>query len=285
MKIRKHEKDSNLIPLEKSRKIIKLDHRGRKSRSGVRIALGVVTALVAALCMLYCLCIMFFMGYGTKFFLIWGVMAVILAGLSYFLFCPEASKRIPKVIRIGFMICMILGLLVFTVVEGLIFSRFGAGAEAGADVVIVLGAQWKSTGPSYVLQKRLDAALSYLEENPDTLVIVSGGQGKNEPISEAAGMASYLEAAGIAPERIIQEGSSTDTNENLEFSGVFVNKSEDRVVIVSNNFHVYRAEKIARKKGYARVEGLAADSYPAMLPNNLLREFFGVMKDFVMGNM
>lgn len=274
-----------MIPLEKSRKIIKLDRRGRKSRAGLRTAAGVLTALLAVLCMLYCLCILFFMGYGTKFFLIWGVMAVGLAGLSVLLFWQSAAERIPKALRVGFMVCFTAGVLVFAIVEGLILSRFGAEAGAGADVVIVLGAQWKSSGPSYVLQKRLDAALAYLEENPDTVVIVSGGQGKDEPISEAAGMASYLEAAGIAPERILQEDRSTDTNENLEFSSALLDKTQNRVVVVSNNFHVYRAVKIAQKKGYARVEGLAADAYPAMLPNHLLREFFGVMKDFVMGNL
>ncbi len=98
-------------------------------------------------------------------------------------------------------------------------------------------------------------------------------------------MAGYLENAGIAPERIVQEEASTNTSENLEFSAEFLDKSSDRVVIVTNNFHVYRAVGIAGKKGYAKVEGLAAGSYPAMVPNNLLREFFGVVKDVCVGNM
>ncbi len=285
MKIRKQSKENNLIPFEQTRKIIRLDKRGRRKISGGRIVMGVLTGVLAVLCMLYCLSILFFMGYGTKFFLIWGVMALGLTGMSYLFFCPEQSERIPKVIRRGFWTVVVLGVLLFVCVEGLIFSGFGQHAEPGADVVIVLGAQWKNGGPSYVLAKRLDAALAYLKDNPDTMVVVSGGQGSDEPISEAEGMAGYLEAAGIEPERIMQEDASTDTNENLEFSAAFIDKAEARVVIVTNNFHVYRAMKIARKKGYANVEGLAADSYPSMLPNNLLREFFGVAKDFCAGNM
>ena len=170
-------------------------------------------------------------------------------------------------------------------IEGLILGQFGAQAQNGADYVIVLGAWWKNDRPSYILQQRLDAAVEYLRRNPDTFVIVSGGQGSNETMPEAEGMAMYLEAAGIEADRILLESRSGDTNENLKFSAMFVDKEEDRVVIVTNNFHVFRAMKIAQKQGYARAEGLAAPSYPAMVPNNLLREFFGVVKDVLVGNM
>ena len=289
MKKRRQSTKDNLIPVEKSTKVIKLDRRGKaelRSRSErIGNAAAVFTALLALACMLYCLCIYFFMGYGSRFFLIWGVLAVGLAGLSWLLWHPGLRERIPRVLRIGFMAAVTVGVLLFVVVEGLIFSQFGARAQGDADYMIVLGAQWKNGYPSYVLQKRLDAAIVYLKENPDMIVIVSGGQGSNEPISEAEGMAGYLQAAGIDPERIVQENQSTSTSENLEFSERYLNKAEDRVLIVTSNFHVYRAVKIAQKKGYAQVEGLAADSYPAMLPNNLLREFFGVVKDFVVGNM
>ena len=83
-------------------------------------------------------------------------------------------------------------MLLLLILEGMIFGQFGAKAEAGADYVIILGAQWKTTGPSYVLQKRLDKAIEYLNANPETKVIVSGGQGYNEPVSEAEGMKGYL---------------------------------------------------------------------------------------------
>ena len=97
--------------------------------------------------------------------------------------------------------------------------------------------------------------------------------------------AVQAEAAGIAPERIIRENRSGNTDENLAFSAAYLDRTRDRTVIVTNNFHVYRAVKIARKQGYAQAEGLAAPSYAAMVPNNLLREFFGVVKDVLVGNM
>lgn len=273
----------NLIPVEKSTKVIKLPRRGRAERRGS--ATVVITALLAVCCMLYCLSILFFIGYGTKFFLIWGVIALGFAGWSWLLWNRELRERIPRVLRMGFIVVVAVGALLFGVVECLIFSRFAANATPGADYVIVLGAQWKDGYPSYVLQQRLDAAVIYLKENPDTIVIVSGGQGSNEPISEAEGMAGYLQDAGIESDRIVLEDQSTSTSENLEFSAKYLDREGDRVVIVTSNFHVYRAVKIAQKKGYVRAEGLAAESHTAMLPNNLLREFLGVTKDFIVGNM
>lgn len=283
MKKRGQRIKNHLIPLERSKKVIRLDRRGKAP--GRMFAPALICALLALLCMSYCLSIFFFMGYGTRFFLIWGVIALGFAGLGFLFWKPDLRERIPAAIKKGFVVLATVGVLCFALVEGLIFSQFKAEAQAGADYVIVLGAQWKMNGPSYVLQKRLDAAAAYLRENPDTMVIVSGGRGSNEPISEAEGMAGYLMNAGIGSERILLEDRSTDTNENLEFSAEYIDKSEDRVVVVTNDFHVYRATQIARKKGFARVEGLAAGSYPAMLPNNLLREFFGVTKDFLAGNM
>ena len=127
--------------------------------------------------------------------------------------------------------------------------------------------------------------MDYLESNPDTMVIVSGGQGADESVSEARGMQEYLLERGVAAERILVEENSTNTRENLLFSGELLDKQQDKVVLVTNNFHMFRALSIARKQGYIYIEGLSAGSYPAMVPNNLLREFLGVVKDWAVGNL
>lgn len=244
-----------------------------------------VTATLAVLCALYFLAIYMFMGYGSRFFLIWAVMSVGFGVWSLILFRRAWLTKIPKWIKKILVVCVVSVAILFVIVEGMVLSQAGAKAKNGADYVIVLGAQWKSTGPSYMLRKRLEKAVDYLNENPDTVVIVSGGQGSNEHISEAEGMAGYLEAAGIESERIIKEDASTSTDENLEFSCAFLDKDTDRVVVITNDYHMFRALKLAEKKGYTHVEGLAAGSHKGMLANNLLREFFAVIKDFIMGNM
>ncbi len=143
----------------------------------------------------------------------------------------------------------------------------------------------KSGGPSKALQYRLDEAIRYLEENPDTQVIVSGGQGPDEHISEAQGMYDYLVEKGIDPSRITKEDKSVNTFQNLTFSAEFLDEANDSVGVVSNNFHVFRAEKIAQKAGYTDVHGISAKGEPFLQLNNMMREFFGVMKDFLCGNM
>jgi uncharacterized SAM-binding protein YcdF (DUF218 family) len=276
-------RDNRLIPAEERTKVIYLDKRGYAGKR--RIVPAFIFGLLMLACLIYCLAIAFFMGYGTKFFLVWGGLAVVFGGLTFLMLRPDIYDRIPGWIKKIFIILVLLGVVIFAIIEGMIFDGFGAKPAPGADYCIILGAQWKENGPSYVLQKRLDAALEYLNENQGTRVIVSGGQGANEPISEAEGMKQYLLDAGIDEERIILEDQSANTLENLINSAEFLDMSNDRVVLVTNNFHIFRACGIASRQGYAHVEGLAADSYPAMLPNNMLREFLGVLKDTFAGNM
>ncbi len=282
MRKRKRNKD-NLILFDESKRVIRFRKPG--SDRGRKKVGALITAALAVICAIYFLAIYFFMGYGSYFFLIWAVMAMGFGVWSVVLFCPKIMQKIPNWFCKFFQTCVIIGLVLLAVVEGMIFSQVGAKASGGADYVIILGAQWKSTGPSYILKQRLDTALEYLQENPDTKVIVSGGQGVNEPISEAAGMAGYLEASGIAPERILLENASTSTDENLEFSADLLQEETENVVIVSSNYHMFRALQLAEKKGYKNVQGLAAPSHVGMLPNNLVREFLAVVKDFIVGNI
>lgn len=257
--------------------------RSGKVRNGVLMS-AMLFWFLGVCCVLYCGGIAV-MGFGTYFFLIWGVMGIVFLLLGSFLSKRELMDRIPKWIKMTALILFSAGLLLFGSVEGLILSQYGATARPGADYVIILGAQWKPEGPSEVLRRRLDKAVEYLNDNHDTCVIVSGGQGSNEIVSEAAGMRQYLVDAGIDEERIQMEDASANTYENLVFSGRLLEIENDRIVIVTNNFHMFRALGIAKKQGYKNVEGLAASSLPGMAPHNLLREFLGVVKDFIVGNL
>lgn len=277
----RRKKREELIPVHKTKRVIYVYRRGKRLPAGVRSG-GILMGL-GLLCLLYCLFILFFMGFGTWFFLIWGLGGLILMGWGYLLM-KQRTRGIPRWTKVCWGAFIGAVLAAFLVVEGLIFTEFGAKAQPGADYCIILGAQIKLSGPSDVLKRRLDMALTYLRDNPETLVIVSGCQGSNEPVSEARGMYDYLVRAGIAPERILLEEASRNTRENLVFCGNLLERREHRVVLVTNNFHMYRALRLADGTGYGHVEGLAASSYPLMLPNNLLREFLGVVKDFFAGH-
>lgn len=270
-----------LIPYDKSKKVIYLEERGRGKRY---VPIGpVIFGAVGVVCVVYCVSIGL-NGFGTKFFLIWGGMGAVFLLISFVLSRRRFVESLPKWLKAVTAAGFWAGLLLFVAVEGFILSGFGGNARPGADYMVVLGAQWKAGGPSEVLRRRLDTAVEYLKENPDTIAVVSGGQGPDEIMSEAEGMRQYLIDAGIEAERILLEDRSTSTRENLALSAGLIDVENGRTVIVTNNFHVFRAVKIAEKQGY-QAEGLAADSVVWMLPNNLLREFFGVVKDFLVGNL
>ncbi len=275
-----------LIPLEKSKRVIHVGERGRDyGKTKAYPAIAAFFAVTGVLSIIYCLAILIFGGFGSLFFAVWGVLGVACLILAVILSNRKILNKIPKWFKIMFWSLSGAGVLLFCVVEGMICSQFAATPAPGADYCIVLGAQWKSTGPSAVLRKRLEAAIEYLNENPETRVIVSGGQGNNEIISEAAGMQDYLVNAGIDVSKIIMEDASTNTYENLIYSAEFLDEEKDSVVIVTNNFHTFRALSIAKKQGYVNAEGLSADSVTGFLPNNMLREFVGIVKDFIFGNL
>lgn len=241
--------------------------------------------VLGILSIVYFLCVAFFVGHGTNFYFIWlffGAGAII---LSILLRKGIWLKCLPLWFRRLFLVGVCLLSLLFVIVEGLIISGFMQKGRSGLDYLVVLGAQMKASGPSKALRYRLDKACEYLEENEGTKVIVSGGQGRDEHISEAQGMYDYLTAQGIEKERIFMEDKSKNTFQNLTFSAKFLDKETDSVGVVSNNFHVFRAVKIAEKAGYRNVCGIAARGEPFLQINNMVREFLGVMKDFLVGNM
>jgi len=245
----------------------------------------IILFLMGMVFLLYFFCIAFFIGHGTNFYFIWlflGIGAVI---FSILLKKGFFAAHVPLFVRRLFVVLVCIGGAVFLFVEGCIISGFSNKGQAGADYVIVLGAQMKTSGPSRALQYRLDEAIRYLNENPDAKVIVSGGQGSDEPVSEAQGMYDYLVKKGISADRISREDKSRNTFQNLTYSAEFLDQEKDSVAVVTNNFHVFRAVKIAKKAGYRNVCGIAAKGEPFLQCNNMMREFFGVMKDFLFGNI
>ncbi|MDE6387981.1 MAG: YdcF family protein [Lachnospiraceae bacterium] len=245
--------------------------------------MSIVCALAALFCLAYC-AVVFMIKSGSKFYLVWavgGVCFLILAWMLHF----GIWDKIPLVLRRGFMVIVVAGAVLFVVVEGCIISRFHDCGKENLDYIIVLGAQMKTGGPSAVLKFRLDAAYDYLTVNEDTICIVSGGQGSNEPCTEAEGMYRYLTDKGIAPERIIMEDKSTDTSENIAYSMALIGRKDVSVGIVTNNFHVFRGVHLAKAAGFQDVSGISARSNVYFQLNNMVREFFGIMKDFVCGNL
>lgn len=175
-------------------------------------------------------------------------------------------------------------LLLFLVVSGMMFYHAARPAPSQATVV-VLGASVKGGAPSAMLADRLDAALRYLEANPNSVCIVSGGQGSDEPESEAAVMQRYLTAKGIAADRIYQEDRSMNTFENIAFSREIIEAEglSPTVVIATQEFHQYRGQFFAHKAGLSEVGPLTCRSPWHLLPSYWIREFAAICRMWLLG--
>ena len=218
-------------------------------------------------------------GSGTKFYLVWIILAI-LSLLLFFMLHYKLFDMIPIIFKKILFILFIIVLVIFLVCEGLIISKMHIKEKNDLDYIIVLGAQVYKDRPSSVLKYRLDRAITYLNENPNALCIVSGGKGENEPFSEGYGMKEYLVNNNINENRIIIEDKSKSTKENLINSNKIINDKTKTIGIVTNNFHMYRALLIAKKENI-NAYGVVASSKALYLPNNLLREFLALIKYYL----
>lgn len=143
--------------------------------------------------------------------------------------------------------------------------------------VLVLGCSVKGEKPSRVLEERLNAACDYLSQHEAVVCIVSGGKGADEKISEASCMYHYLVAHGIDKKRLIQEDKATSTEENIRFSREILEKKGlgDAVVIVTSEFHEYRASVLAKEQGITAY-AYGASTNLLYFPTYFFREVLGI---------
>lgn len=242
----------------------------------------IILSILGILSMIYGILVLQ-IGSGTGFWMIWEVIGIFFFFWTFLIHIGFFATR--KRMKVIFHTTVGVGCAAVIILCGMILGGFSAKGSQNLDYIIVLGAQIRKDGPSVVLKYRLDAAIAYLNENPDTMCVVSGGQGTNEPCSEAEGMSEYLLNKGIEEDRIILENRSTNTVENIQNSGKLLEETYESVGIVTNNFHVFRAVRIAKAQGLKGVCGIAADSNILYLPNNVLRECCGILKDWIMKNI
>lgn len=177
----------------------------------------------------------------------------------------------------------ILWLVSFVIIEGLILiSSQNLDNSKTADYLLILGAGLKGDQVSLTLASRMKVGINYLKKYRETKVIVSGGKGIGEKISEAEAMRRYLLQNGINKERIIKEERSTSTMENFQFSKEIIsdNDTKNEIMIITSEFHIFRAKMLARRVGLTPY-ALPSKTPYYLLPNVYLREYFAVIKSFV----
>lgn len=236
----------------------------------------------------------------------WGLaVALLVAAAAFFLFCMRGYTYIGysllfvaalvlihrfggEGLRRWTVILVSLGLIYFCLVELPIIKNARTDPEPGRKYLIVLGAAVHGDTPSLALTHRLEGALDYLNEYPDSTVIVSGGMGKGENITEAACMRQWLIDHEVDSGRIICEDKATSTMENLRFSFAIIrslgDEPADNVALLSSSYHLYRAKCMAEQLG-VKAAGVAGNpGYPVYMLNCFIREAFGVTHLWVFGN-
>ena len=211
------------------------------------------------------------------------------AGAAIVLLLYElCEKRGLRRLRLALTAVLCLGFVCFLIAEIPIIRASRGDAEDGADYLIVLGAGVNGSEPSLSMRDRLEAALEYLNACQDCVAVVSGGQGTGEDITEAEAMRAWLASHGVTAERIVLEDRATTTAENLRYSFDLISArggvvTETSIAVVSSEYHLYRAETMARRLGVP-VSGVAGrTSLPLLRANYYLREAFAVWYLWVFG--
>jgi uncharacterized SAM-binding protein YcdF (DUF218 family) len=183
-----------------------------------------------------------------------------------------------------------IGFIIFLVLEGLIIYTGTIEDDSVTDYVLVLGAGIKKEQISKSLGFRLNKTIEFNKIHSDIPIIVSGGMGKGENITEALAMKRYLVSNGVDENNIIMEENSTNTYENFKFSKLIMenknkeqgNKAEENieVTVITNRFHMFRAKYIGANTGL-NVYCYSAPNEIITALNFYVRESFAYIKELI----
>ena len=226
--------------------------------------------------------------YGITFMM--GAAAVGCVGLAFVLFLtrPFKSPKMQHLARrlLSLLLClMLLGCLSVVWIEALIFRGAKGDPSDDADLLVVLGAGLNGMEPSAVLTSRLQVTYDYMVDHPKSIAILTGSQGYNELRTEASAMAEYLIKQGIPSDRLILEEEAHNTAQNIKYSVALMEQLglENRtVMVVSNEFHLYRAERIFERYDMDVYSLPAPTPKIGLIPiNSYAREYCSVVVMYV----
>jgi len=192
-------------------------------------------------------------------------------------------KKKPNYKR-AVIILLATAILQFAVVESIIIFNGKSDPEIRTDYLIILGAGIKGETLSLALYERLMVGLKYLEKYPDVQVVVSGGQGPDETITEAEAMRRFLVSRGIEERRILLETRATSTMENFVFSKSLIEQksggSVSDITFVTNSFHILRAKMLAGRNEL-HAHALSSKTPVQVIVQVHIREYLAIFKSLL----
>jgi len=218
------------------------------------------------------------------------VCICLIAIILFYAFIPLVGLKFPVLAGIAakiFTVVLILGLLVVGITEAIIIKASFGDPEEPVEYVVVLGAKVNAAGPSVSLWDRICAAYEYAQDHPDTILILSGGQGTDEPITEAECMFRELFWMGVDPKRLWTEHFATSTWENLQFSLDLIEEQTGqrptKIGVLSSEYHLFRASLFTKACGVEFVGIPARTSRWGQRINHFMREVAGVWHYLILG--
>ena len=250
--------------------------------AGIFCWVGIVICLILAVFFKF-----FMLGYSFTVTVLLGITAIL---LFYGTLIPAFSKNYPMTARRlkrVFTVILCIGLILVAITEFFIIRASLGEPTESCDYVVVLGAKVRESGPSASLWDRIYGARDYLGAHPEVIAIVSGGQGQDEPMTEARAMYEKLVELGIDENRIWLEENATSTWENLNFSLKLIEEKTgsrpDNIGIVSSEYHLFRASLFAEACNVDSVLIPARTSVFTQRINHFMREVAGVWHFYVLG--
>jgi len=242
-----------------------------------------IIALVGVVLTVYglILCIMSNLNIGVVLVAVFGIVTLSI-GLFYSKIKRVTTIKFFKICKILFVLslCAEVALISFIAIYG-----FLDNVDYNEDAVIVLGAGIRGDRVTLPLKMRLDKAIEYHYKNPDALIVVTGGQGLQETVTEAYAMEKYLVQNGVDNSKILKEEKATSTFENMKYSKEILDNNftnDYSVVVITNNFHIFRGTTIAKNTGFKNVAHMHAGLQWYNLMPCFLRESLAVIKMIIL---
>lgn len=203
------------------------------------------------------------------------ILIYVLISAKNILYKNKYTKLIYKIYRF----VMMLFLSTFIILQGAITINIHRTSDVksieNVNTMIILGAKVNEDGISKTLKRRLDKAIEYYNTNKNiNNIIVSGGQGSDEVVTEALAMKNYLVKNGVSKDKIIMEDKATTTLENIIFSKKIITDKnlKGKVLIVTSDYHLFRGQFIASILGIDN-EGLCSISPLSSRIYYMIREY------------
>lgn len=158
------------------------------------------------------------------------------------------------------LLLVLIGILAYLGLVGMVvWKENHVPAMEDYDAIVVLGCQVKPDGtPNLQLKWRLDAGYEAWQKHRCPIV-VTGGQGADEPRPEGRVMQDYLLAKGVPAEDILCDDTSVNTRQNLRAAAQLLGRQDLRVLIVTSDYHLPRAIAMAQDEGFT-ASGIASET-------------------------